>query len=665
MKNTEMLLAMNLIDDKFIEEAAPRKRNIRFRRAMIAVAAILVSLMAFLFVPYNTRPPSVEEYSDSEYYDIIKKLNEYTFVKPAYANNFDMILSSIILSQKEQKPSDNTMSEDGDPAGSINFTDPDTASEDKSLSTVKEGDIAILGDGYLYYDYDDKGYLSIYSTDGESSKRVKRYILGYGANALVPHKLYLSSDQQTLSVVSYFTRKEWIETFNAAGYPYEKQISVQYCRVTALDVSDPKNITEKSSVALKARYLTSAQVNGKLILTASYSPKNIDFSDPSTFVPMIRTDDEFEPIPAKFISAPEKLTSKNYTVMLMLDENDLGVIDMCALLSESSDIYISAESIYSTRTVTAEQKSGENTNITPYTVITRISYSENGFEIVGANTLKGQILSHNFLYENGGVLYAVTKTSLVSRHNKLPIYSCCMCMHQETLIATNANIYRIDPQNMAIISSAEDICKVDLPLASVLYANGYAHLSLSSSDGKSEQNLSVDLNTFAALPTEPREKTSSVPFDLGDGYTFTIRVEYEPPGRRKNPKKTVIEVFKTDASGQSAVTSLTIPGANCTYWDYIRIDECLYIDRDRGLIGFGIERDQYEDEEPDDYDADGYPEFYEERYVLLQFKNGSLSLLADFPLSGNNGSKRAFYLDGFLYAATPDDFVAIPVDIEE
>jgi len=87
MKNTEMLLAMNLIEDKYIEEAAPRRRNIRFRIAMIAVAAIFFSLLLFLFIPYNTRPPSVREYRDSEYYSLIKKLNEYSFEKPIYANN--------------------------------------------------------------------------------------------------------------------------------------------------------------------------------------------------------------------------------------------------------------------------------------------------------------------------------------------------------------------------------------------------------------------------------------------------------------------------------------------------------------------------------------------------------------------------------------------------
>jgi len=663
MKNEEMLLAMNLIDDKFIEEAAPKKRNIGFRIAMVAALAVFLSLLAYLFIPFRSSPPSVREYKDSEYYEIIQKLNEFAFEKPKYANNLDRLLSSMILSQNAPDKPDhgNTMTEGSDTEGSISFEDPESFSKDIIPPAVNTGDIALLGDGYLYYDYDKKGYLSIYSLDGESSKRVKRYILNYEANAGVPHKLHLSSDQKTLSVVSYYRSKEWIEVLNAEGYPYEKEISVYYCRVTALDVSDPKNITERSSVVLRADYLTSAQVNGKIILAASYRPKDIDFSDPSTFVPMIATGGEFEPIPAKYISAPEKLTSTKYTVLLMLDENDLALTDIRALLSESSDICVTAESIYTTRTLTAEQKSGENTIITPYTVITRIPYSENGFGRVAANTLEGQILSHNFLAESDGVLYAVTKTSLVSRHNKLPIYSCCMCMHRETLIATNANIYRLDPQSMEILSTAEDLCRIDLPLASVLYANGYAHLSFSSSDGKSEHNLSVDLNTFTVLPAKPSEKTSSVPFDLGGGYIFTIRTEYES---FKNPKETVVEVFMTDDSGQSSVASLVIPKADCSYWDWIRIDECICIDRTLGLIGFGIERKQYEGEEPDGYDADGYPEFSEDRYLLLQFKDGSLSLLLDVPLAGSNHLKRAFYRDGYLYAATPDDFIAVPVELK-
>ena len=39
----------------------------------------------------------------------------------------------------------------------------------------------------------------------------------------------------------------------------------------------------------------------------------------------------------------------------------------------------------------------------------------------------------------------------------------------------------------------------------------------------------------------------------------------------------------------------------------------VFIDMERGLIGFNIMRKQYEGEKPDRYDADGMPEFNESR----------------------------------------------------
>lgn len=671
MKNTDMLLAMNLLEDKYIEEAAPKKRYVRFRRAIIPLVAIFFTLSVFLFFPYNKRPPSVREYSESEYYDIIQKLNEYSFEEPKYANNFDKLLSEYLIS-KNRTPND-YMGEGSDESD-VSFTDSESFSEDanEEAAEVNEGDIAVFTDDYIFYCDAKEGLITVYSKDGEASIKLKIYTALPGSNYGSP-KMYISEDQKTLSIVCHYRNREVIELINSAGMPYENEVPVRYCSIISLDVSDPRNIVQKGRVTLRGSLCESVQTDGKLIVTVSYTPgksTGFDFSDPSTFIPVISTGDGFSPLPASSIIAPAKLTSARYTVMLMLDENDLSLLDCKAYLSESADIYISSNSIYTTRTLTSEKKEGDYTYISPYTVVTRISYSEGKFKMIGAITLKGQVLSHSFLNEKDGVLRIVTKTSVAARHNKIPIYYCCGCLREPDLIATSANVYLVSIEDMQLQSYSENLCAEDMSLESVLYSGGSAHLSLSSRTEKLSQTLSVDLDTLSVSLSDAKNEKSSMLLDLGGGYYVTVqgkkeRVKISETSYSTTYRTDYIGVFVTVYSLQNGilteVDSYKIEAAKFT--DVYNIKDFVYIDRGLGLIGFGIERDMYDDEDPDDYDADDYPVFNEERYVLLQFKDGNLYLKLDTPLSGNYEDKRAVYTDGYLYAVSPDGFTAVPIKI--
>ena len=103
MKNKKLLKAMSFVDEKYVTEADPRKKSARRFRSLYlaaAVAAILsISMVigagAWLLVPYNTDPPEVSKYADSEYYELIKKLNTVTYQKPRYDNNLDMIFGNL------------------------------------------------------------------------------------------------------------------------------------------------------------------------------------------------------------------------------------------------------------------------------------------------------------------------------------------------------------------------------------------------------------------------------------------------------------------------------------------------------------------------------------------------------------------------------------------
>ena len=112
MKDKKLLRMMSSADDKYVEEADPAKNHQRrgaYKKIIIA-AVVAASLLfgplatagfavgTWLFKPFDNTPPDVSMYSDSEYYELIQKINVLTYEnyeKPEYGNNFGMICGSL------------------------------------------------------------------------------------------------------------------------------------------------------------------------------------------------------------------------------------------------------------------------------------------------------------------------------------------------------------------------------------------------------------------------------------------------------------------------------------------------------------------------------------------------------------------------------------------
>ena len=97
MKKKNWYKGLSLADDKYVAEAHPDnvikpKRN-KILISLVAACACFALIICnlWLFIPYNTTPPDAEEYKDSEYYELIKKLKALTFEKPKYKNNAEKI----------------------------------------------------------------------------------------------------------------------------------------------------------------------------------------------------------------------------------------------------------------------------------------------------------------------------------------------------------------------------------------------------------------------------------------------------------------------------------------------------------------------------------------------------------------------------------------------
>ena len=231
MKKKNWFRALSLADDKYIAEAHPRNKiKSKRNKAFISIAAAcasfaLIFCSLWLFVPFNTDPPDVSKYADSDYYEVINRLNILTFQKPRYKNNAEKLwdqLSSISFGVKGDSAENGILVE----APTANGTYQEIT--DNQVEGIIEADRIKRSDTHIYYLNNDS--LCIYSIDKERTKLISDYYLGVKNNHTDGTEFYLSSDCKTVTIITE-------ESLTATRGRTVKLIS--------LDVSDPANIVEK------------------------------------------------------------------------------------------------------------------------------------------------------------------------------------------------------------------------------------------------------------------------------------------------------------------------------------------------------------------------------------------------------------------------------------
>ena len=76
--------------NEYMEKIKAKRRRIAVLST--SVCLVVAILAAVLFVPYDTTPPDVSMYAGSDYYTLIQRLNEATYNKPDYKNNFEALV---------------------------------------------------------------------------------------------------------------------------------------------------------------------------------------------------------------------------------------------------------------------------------------------------------------------------------------------------------------------------------------------------------------------------------------------------------------------------------------------------------------------------------------------------------------------------------------------
>ncbi len=632
MKKEKLLRAMELVDDKYVEEAAPAKVKHSFRWSrFVAIAACICCVITaaglWLFLPYDNTPPEVAQFSGSEYYPIIQKLNEITYTENNYANNFDKFFSESLrdftngfLAVPESDNANGAM--DAEESGISSYQEV----TDNQVEGVIEADLIKRSDQHIYYL--DQGVLRIFSIAGDDSREVGSYALKQ-LHDLPEYKYYGTLE---------FYLSEDCSTVTTVGYSNTTRDGT-HVELISLDVTDPENITHKTTVRIKGDYLSSRLTDGKLLLLSQfYVGKNPDFSDLRNFVPYIENANGIQSIPADQIICPDTLTTSRYTVVCMLEADSLELLDSSAFLSYSQQVYVSADSIYATHGYTEDVdiKFGNGyTNSASVTEISRLRYAGDKLEHKGSVVVNGYVKDQYSMDEYNGLLRVVTTTSI--QKYKETIYDGEYVT--DNIISwsstdTSANLYCIDLDTLQVVAEVKEFAPEGEVVQSVRFDKDMAYVctSVQLSDPVFFFDLS-DVNNITYTDTGTIDGFSSSLVNLGDGFLLGIGV-----GDTWNTVK--IEVY--EESGNSVVSVCKYEVEDAYYSeDY----KSYLIDRNNRFIGLGITH--YNDQ---------YPKGEESRYVLLHFDDYALRELINGPLNGDNAHKRSVYVDGFLYLFGSNDF---------
>ncbi len=626
--------AMDLVDEKYIEEANPDQRVTPLRKkrivtTLVASAACLALTLTslWLFLPYDTTPPSIEHHKKNEYYAVIEKLNALKAEPSEYNNNFEVVVDQVedmfltgVKGDALNSATPETMAP-GAATGTANRGEYNGSTyeevTDNQVAGILEADRIKRSSTHIYYL--DGDTLKIFKIAGLESEEVGKINLTKGSNQGYVNRwaFYLSADCKTATVLTQYMKEQ-------------KKLCIG---VVSVDVSDPTNPTVKNKLEIIGNYLSSRVTDGKILLMTEFlmNKKDIDFDKEETFLPQING----QSIPADCIILPEDANAARYTVVMKLDENTLEIEGQSALLSYSKDVYVSHDHIFLTHVYADTQKDGEYVVRNSMTEITALSYKES-FEKKGTAVVRGYVKDQWSMDEYEGILRVVTTTNATKALEK---YAHNYLSADILITATgdsNASLYCIDLKDFKVVASVEDFAPPREEVRSVRFdkTTAYVCTAIEVSDPVYFFDLS-DLDNITYKDTGNIDGFSSSLVNMGNGYLLGIGQEDWSTFK--------VEIYKETEKGVEGFCKYTLKNVSYSQ-DY----KSYYIDRENQLVGLGII----------DY-ATGNKE--NSRYILLHFDGYELVELLNAGLKGNPDLMRGVYIDGFMYLFGENTFKVVDV----
>lgn len=680
MKKIKMAQAIGLADEKYVAEAAPRANSkARFWRRFTLIAAcvslVVTSACLWLFLPYdrgedlpdevdaNNLPAALRDYEDSEYIDLMYAFYKYDKAnRKGGKNNFETYFEGLFdFALKGGAAPEDAMSPvpeapTASPEWDVNMSPSDEEVEvetmgdgsyvettDNQVAGVIEADLIKRTKTHIFYFNRQSMALYVYSIAGEDSKLVNQVAIRHGYDdlflELYSAQIFLSSDGKTLTALGNGIGQR--ET----GSGKEK---LSTTILLAFDVSNPEVIVQKAHFAIAGDFLSARLVDGKILLMSKYFVGKVDYSDPTTFLPMIDSGNGFEVMAAEDIIFPETLTSKFYTVVTQVDMETLTLEGAAGCLCYSNEHYVSSDKIFLTRSYfeAFERNEGEDKHIEEarMTEIYALGYGAEGFRKLGSIGVEGTVKNQYSLDEYEGILRVVTTTGGTKVYGAAHVVNGKIKYGIGDSYArpkdSNAALYCIDLSTWQIVGEVRDFAPDGETVESVRFDGTNAYVCtavvITFTDPVYFFDLS-DMSNITYTDTGVIEGYSSSLVNFGDGFLLGI-------GFGANRGTLKIEVYYENGDRVESIASYEREAV-----DFSQDYKSYFIDRERGLVGLMVT------------DWNGNKGETGDRYILLAFDGYKLVEVID-EFTGDYGdpsAARATLADDYFYIMESKYFKAV------
>ena len=370
-------------------------------KGKIVVALVILStiLALILFVPYNKGGNNPDKFKDSEYYDLICGIDDYLVEnsKKPPKNNFESMIKMFKrIFGKEEDTNKHSMSYYFGQESAVGYKDISVINENAYYQT---GDEIITTADYIYSlekMNSSSEVLRIYSADGENSVLINEYAMPnvMESSKIHPEGMFLSEDGKTLTLVG-----KW----------YERQYG--YTAAVSLNVSDPRSITEKGSYTVYGDAAGAYMYDDKIVIATKcgFSANDIDYSRPSTFVPLLDFGNGYKYMKMEDISIPNGISSC-YCVFSVFDASSCENLDNQAIMGYAS-AYFDGSNIFAEIWSIVEESSADTFHLSRTTDIAILSFAGGIIEYKDAFSVPGYMADNrNCIDEKEGYLRLVVST---------------------------------------------------------------------------------------------------------------------------------------------------------------------------------------------------------------------------------------------------------------
>ena len=643
MNKERMLFALGEIDDKYIKEAEPKPMAQRNRIIAVAVSlALVVALSLYLFIPFRDAVSDLSDYESSAYYPLIETIDDYYLSlrnQTSYKNYFEYYtdqLGGLFAPMKDAVGGAAPDMAPGAPENNMagvpdGGTGEYVESTDNQVEGVIESDLMKMTDKYIFrlgYRID-KGenrkyssvitVLRVYSIDKEETALVSEIDIptfeDESSSGYDLHEMYLSTDCDTITILKEYRSSEYSQT---------------RLGVIALDVTDVTSITERSKVSIDGSLNTSRLVNGKLILITDYSvaKSRVDYDLPETFVPTVDSGDGREAIGMDDVIYPEEISSTQYTVVTMMDSENLEIFGTKALLNFTSDVYVSKNHLFLSREYT-EKNENESRRMSDIAVL---DYT--GEELVdrGIITARGWTEDQYSFDEKDGYLRVVTSTLDTKEWKDEGGYT-------RRNVSNSASLYIFDLKDNSLAYKVEDFAPQGESVSAVRFDGDSCYVCTAVVVNFTDPVFFFDLSDYEHITytdTGIIDGYSDSLINYGEGQLLGIG--------RENWQYSKVEVYEEIGDQVMGVYKFKFEGTYSTdYKSYL-------VNREENLFGFGVSY-FYE------YDEKTQVSKTYNCYILISFDDSEMTV-QKFKIDALQPQyTRAAYIDGYLYITTPLEII--------